>query len=132
MAEALLGALRLAHALAAVLWVGSALVFALGESGAPSRVLRETLGAGVAVFVLTGTLLAVQRLSSAPVPPSYAVLLATKVGLGLWMFVLARRPRSAEAGSSRLSVNWQLSILGITIYAIAIALRAIYEDSIRP
>ncbi|MBI4213919.1 MAG: hypothetical protein HY534_06370 [Chloroflexi bacterium] len=133
----LLGALRLAHALAAVLWVGSALVVALSSdrhSSASSPVLRETIGAGVAVFVLTGTILAVQRLASAPVPPSYPVVLAAKVGLAVWMFWLARKAGlgATEALSPRVSINWQLAMIGILIYALAIALRAIYEGALRP
>ena len=134
MAEGLLGALRLAHALAALLWVGSAVVFALGAPSANAVLaprLRDLLGVGVAVFVLSGTLLAAQRLSSAALPPSYAVVLAIKVGLGLWMFMLARKPRSGESRLP-LSVNGQLAIIGVLIYALAIALRSIYEDAIRP
>ena len=131
-----MGALRLAHALAAALWVGSALVFALNAAGAsggrPSPLFRETLGAGVAVFVLTGTILAVQRLSSAPVPPSYAVLLAVKVALGVWMFVIARSLGTrSESRPPRIPVYWQLAGIGVVIYALAIALQAIYEGSIR-
>lgn len=131
--------LRLGHALAAALWVGSALVYALTLSGPSPRpvspLLRETFGAGVAVFVLTGTVLAFQRLSSAPVPPTYPALLGVKIALGAWMFGLARRLGAAQTESQprpRVAIEWQLAILGVAIYALAIALRAIYEDAIRP
>ena len=135
--ETLLGLLRLAHALAAALWVGSALVYALTRSATVERpsslLLRETFGAGVAVFVLTGTVLAFERLSSAPVPPTYPAVLAVKVTLGVWMFSLARKmgavgPTTPPPG---VPLEWQLAGVGMVIYALAIALRAIYEGAIR-
>lgn len=137
MGEALLGVLRLAHALAAALWVGSALVFALTRTSIHPRpsslLLRETFGAGVAVFVLTGMVLAFQRLASAPVPPAYAAVLAVKIALGVWMFALARRMGTIGPDNTRgVPMEWQLAGIGIAIYALAIALRSIYEDSIRP
>ena len=85
------------------------------------------------MFVLTGTMLTMQRLSSAPVPPSYAAVLAVKVGLGIWMFTLARKPVFGAPSGSKpwIPVHWQLATIGIVIYALAIALRAIYESSLR-
>jgi hypothetical protein len=134
----LLGLLRLAHALAAALWVGSALISALSLAGGTTRpsspLLHETFGAGVAVFVLTGTVLAFQRLSSAPVPPTYPALLAVKVVLGVWMFSLAKgmgSPRPARLWLG-ISLEQRLAAVGIAIYALAIALRAVYEGSIQP
>lgn len=90
------------------------------------------LSAGVAVFILTGALLAVQRLASAPLPISYPIVLVIKVGLGVWMFVLARRAgTNASIGALRVPIPWQLAGIGVVIYGLAIALRAIYEDAIR-
>lgn len=154
--DALLGLLRLAHALAAALWVGGALIYVLagragpaaeGEAetfGSPPRdgpvdtaargstFFRGMLGGGVAVFVLSGTVLAFQRLSSAPLPPLYLGLLAIKIGLGGLMFLLARQMGSNAARPlAGVGPAWQLAVLGIVIYGLAIALRSIYEEALR-
>jgi hypothetical protein len=113
------------------LWVGGTLIVALGSAAqplrSPSPLLRETLGAGVAVFILTGTILAFQRLSSAPLPVAYPVVLAVKVGLGVWMFTLVRRPRAGSSISP-----WLPAAVGVAIYALAIVLRMLYESALRP
>lgn len=137
MADVLLGGLRLAHALAAATWVGAAIVYVLVPAGSPQRstppVFREVFAAGVAVFVVSGVILAFQRLSSAALPPSYVALLALKTLLGLGLFVLVR-----PGGSPRVAAGpwWtrreaQVALLGAIIYALAIGLRNIYEETLR-
>jgi Ca2+/H+ antiporter len=96
--------------------------------------LRETLRATIGVFLVTGAFLAVQRLSSAALPPTYFAALAVKVALALAMFGAARR--LAVAAGPPVGAWWQTPEvtvlgLGVAIYALAIALRAIYEDTIR-
>ena len=61
--DVLVAALRLAHALAAALWVGGTLTYAVVDRTAriemgPGawRAFREILRAGIAVFVLTGAM----------------------------------------------------------------------------
>ena len=139
--DLVLGAVRLAHALAAALWVGGTLVFALFPIGAAAdggnrfatQRYRQLLRAGIGVFVLSGALLSVERLGSAPLPPSYFAILIVKVALGIWMFSVAR-----HVGSTRLHSrgNWsrpelRVVALGVAIYALAIALRAIYDGVVR-
>jgi putative copper export protein len=139
--EPLLAVLRLAHALAAAVWVGGILAYALSASGSPSlalaspawRGLREALRIGVGVFLLTGAVLAAERLSSAALPPTYAALLALKIILGLWMFAIARR---IGASPGRDPTWWraperQVLLIGVVIYALALTLRSIYEQTIR-
>jgi len=141
--EVLLGSVRLAHALAAALWVGGTLAYALlpsdfdaKRSPAPDlRRYREALRIGIGVFVVSGALLAVERLGSAPLPPSYFAILIVKVALGIWMFAAARQigsPRlSAERSAIWSRAEYRVLALGIVIYALAVALRSIYESVIR-
>ncbi len=136
--EVLLGALRLAHALAAALWIGGTLTYALVQPPAASAnwgAFREALRVGIGIFILTGVILAMERLSSATLPPTYMGVLAVKVGLGLWMFALARRIGTAQTAETSL-VWWrrpesQVLGLGAVIYGLAVALKSIYEDTIR-
>jgi putative copper export protein len=135
MTDVLVGVLRLAHALAAATWVGGTFIRIIttpdGSRPEPARqqALREALRVGIGVFLLTGVILAVQRLGSAPLPPMYVGLLAAKIVLGLRMFVLARHvgleraPRRPER---------EILLLGVVVYGIAVALRTIYEETIRP
>jgi len=138
--ELLVAGLRLAHALSAALWVGGTLAFALVDQSArsavgpsPWRTFREALRIGIGVFVLTGGIMTVERLGSATLPPTYFGVLAVKVGLGIWMFALARR---IGAVSPTGIVWWrrpEASVigLGVAIYGLAIALKSIYEDALR-
>lgn len=130
---------RLAHALSAALWVGGTLAWVLAAptgDGTPWRPLRAALRPGIAVFVLTGALMAAERLASAPLPPAYFAILALKVGLALWMFSVARHLGSP--GSTSGWSHWwrrpegQLVVLGMCVYGLAMALRAIYDGAIRP
>ncbi len=136
MGELLIAGLRLAHALAAASWMGGTLVFSLFPSAkerVPSPALREGVAAGVAVFLISGVILSVQRLGSAPLPPTYFFFLAVKALLGLWMFALARRVAMVNGGGV---AGWRLPearllLVGVVVYALAAALRAIYEDTVR-
>lgn len=140
--DVLFGALRLAHALAAALWVGGLLAFTLAGTrehpafSAPSWVpVREALRLGIGVFVITGVIIAVERLGGAPLPPTYLAVLGAKVALGLWMFVLARQLGTVVADGGA-SVSWwrperKIVALGVVIYVLAMVLRAIYENTIR-
>ena len=134
-AEVLLGALRLAHALAAAMWLGGALAYAVGAAPPPGRPgvwLRDLLRPAIGVFVVTGTIMAADRLASAPLPPWYFGLLGMKVALGVWMFTLAR-----GLGSPRQpQVAWitgarGILLLGVVVYALALTLRSIYEATLR-
>ncbi len=138
--ELLLGGVRLAHALAAALWVGGMLVVALLPIGsAPTPAIqwyRQGLRAGIGVFVVSGALLAVERLGSAPLPPTYFALLLLKIALGIWMFAAARRIGLAQPVGSGWTASWaraevRVIALGVVVYALAIALRSIYEGTVR-
>jgi putative copper export protein len=142
-ADVLFGGLRLAHALAAALWVGGALTYLLvafqGTDGGPRlawRPLREALRATIGVFVVTGVIMAMQRLSSAALPPAYFAVLLVKVGLAIWLFSLGRFLGTAS-GDAAGSVSWwkqpvaRMLGVGIAIYGLATVLSAIYERALR-
>jgi putative copper export protein len=140
----LLGGVRLSHALAAALWVGGALVCALSPGGsgqvdaswAGLRNFREALRIAIGVFVVSGALLSVERLGSAPLPPTYFGILVVKIGLGVWMFAVARHigVTAVPSGGSgfRARAEHQVVVLGVVIYGLALVLRSIYEDALRP
>lgn len=139
-AEALIGFLRLAHALAAALWVGGALILVVapslvkrpGQEPLGWRQLREALRLAIGVFVLTGAAMAAERLAGAPLPPTYFVVLALKVAVGSWMFVIARRLGLAARDSPPWRrPEWQVLGLGVVVYGLAVALKAIYEATLR-
>ncbi|MBI3973056.1 MAG: hypothetical protein HY332_17395 [Chloroflexi bacterium] len=160
--------LRTAHALAAVLWVGGSLFFALALIPALRRIgataerlelatavgreFRRLVRASIVIFLVTGAILAFDRLSRPGVPALYTALLGVKIALALWMFWLVRerdvpdRPATlatatapsesgAAAASSEASALWHpcirrqtlLLTLGIAVYLLAIVLRVIFE-----
>jgi len=126
---------RLAHALAAATWVGGAIIFVAAPAvaktvaGPDGRHARELLRAGVAVFVLTGAIMTVERLGSAPVPPTYFAVLAVKVAAAVWMFAIARAAGRRDIQGA--DPTRRLLTLGLVIYALAMVLRSIYEHAIR-
>jgi hypothetical protein len=140
-AEVLSVGLRLAHALAAALWVGASFVYLMAppspgvESGRSWRAVREALRIGIGVFVVTGAILTVQRLSSATLPPTYFAVLVLKVGLAVWLFSLGRFI-GASGAASKPAEWWRRRevhavAVGVTIYGLAMVLLAIYESALR-
>ena len=139
--DVLVGSLHQAHALAAAIWIGGMTMYLVASratsGGLPAEALlrfREVLRIGIAVFLLTGAFMTVQRLSSAPLPPLYFALLVAKVGLALWLFSLARR---IGRGVPVLDGRWwthsegRIVVGGVVIYGLAMALRIVYENTIR-
>jgi hypothetical protein len=133
--DLLLGAVRLAHALAAALWVGGAFILTIaptvvqGIGGDDGRRLRDSMRIGVAVFVLSGAIMAAERLGSAPVPPTYFAVLGTKIVLAAWMFAVARGLGRAQR--DRGEDGRRLLVLGLVIYVLAMILRSMYEHALR-
>jgi hypothetical protein len=96
--------------------------------------LREVLRMGIGVFLVTGAFMTVQRLSSAPLPPLYFALLVAKVGLALWLFSVARTiGRGVRVQNGRWWSRSEGRVVagGIVIYGLAMALRIIYENTLR-
>ena len=100
-------AVRFGHALAAVVWVGGSLFYALALTPAFDRIgrtrernellsaigqeFRQLVRLAIVVFLFSGAILTFDRLSQPRVTALYVGVLAVKVALSLWMFWLARR-----------------------------------------
>ena len=139
----LLVILRWLHAVAAGLWLGGGLlVLALRKREletelSPSvwgRAAGRTLRLGVAVFILTGALLATSRLTEPNVPGAYVAILAVKITLAFLMFWLAvPRRRSDVAPSGRPKREWMhdrtfwIIAMALLIYLISVALDELVE-----
>jgi putative copper export protein len=140
--------------MAAVAWVGGSLFYAavlnpaMEEVGpTPDRVslfvvttreFREVVKLAILVFVVTGAILAVDRLSVPRVTTIYAVVLALKIGLSIAMFWLAGRlgPKPGVVGSTSKNRPWWLRPqylileLGTIVYLLSEILRLLYEQSL--
>ena len=161
---------RWAHTLAAVAWVGGSILFLLvlrpalrrGGQGAESagalvgREFRGLVDTCVVVLVLTGVILAFDRLTSPAVGVSYIVTLGLKVSLAVGMFALAlarRRPepvqgRRADATAAAAAAETPnemprvrriirgltgvnlIVILGMVVFLLSDLLRALYEGGL--
>jgi putative copper export protein len=143
-----------AHAMAAVAWVGGCLFYAavlnpaMEEVGpTPERVslfsvatreFRELVKVAILVFVATGAILAVDRLSVPRVTTVYAAILAIKIALSIGMFWLASRlgpkPGIASSGSKNrpwwLRPQYLILELGTIVYLLSEVLRLLYEQSL--
>jgi uncharacterized membrane protein len=144
-----------AHAMAAVTWVGGCLFYAavlnpaIEEVGpTPERVsllvvaareFREVVKLAILVFVVTGAILAVGRLSVPRVTTLYAAALALKIALSLLMFWLASRLGVRSGGISATSAKHQpwwlrpqylILELGTVVYLLSEVLRMLYEQSL--
>src|SRR5262245_36885132 len=105
-ADLLLVAMRWAHGMATIVWLGggaySALIQGrqlrqLEDRAAAAEIGRATgaefgrwVNAAMIVFIVSGVILTVDRLSSRGATVEYGIVLALKVGLALWMFGIAQ------------------------------------------
>ena len=114
--DGILIAIRWAHALAAVAWVGGSIFFLLvlrpslkrASGGGPVGRLagaefRSLVNMAIAVLVLTGVVLSLSRLTSTAVSVPYVVVLVGKVIVALYMFsvawLLRRRDTTGKPGA---------------------------------
>ncbi len=126
-------ALRWAHSLAAVAWLGGGLFYLLTRPEVGAAALRELFRTAVAVFLATGVILALDRLTQPQLPALSPPLLALKMGLSvaLFAFVATRpaRPHESPSEGSDRARQPMLVVLGAgaLIYLLAIALKLLYE-----
>ena len=163
-------AVRWAHALAAVAWVGGSIFLLLvlrpalrkaegQEAGSAGelvgREFRGLVDTCVVVLVLTGVVLAFDRLTSPVIGVSYVVTLGLKAALAVGMFALAwarrvqpRRPEPVEgrqenaAAAAAVASGGMMGvrriirgltgtnlivILGVLVFLLSDLLRALYE-----
>ena len=148
---ALLILLRYVHVIAGALWVGGGIVVLAARTapdtarvtGISSAVLGRTVGklvgTGFAVFVVTGVLLAFNRLAEQTIDAAYVAVLLSKALLTLAMFRMAvprRRGVAPHDASAPIGAWWQsrtAAIVGLAlvIYLLSLILNEMAERSLR-
>ena len=152
--EVILLAIRWAHALAAVVWIGGSLFLllagrpalrAVDTDGLVGRALamefRPIVATAIAVLMVSGVILAVQRLTSDAAGVAYTIALAVKILLAAYAFAIAwllpRRPgraAGAEAGTGvaggirrALTGPETLAVIGVVVIGLADVLAWLFE-----
>ena len=151
--DIILLAIRWAHALAAVTWIGGSLFMllaarpALQSLGAQSSLVGRALAAefrpivatAIGVLIASGVILAAQRLTADAAGLAYISFLAAKILLSLYAFVIAwrlARRRSENGGGCKrrggrirrtLLGPGALAVLGIVVIGLADVLAWLYE-----
>ena len=165
-AEGFLLAVRWVHDIAAVAWVGGSIFYLLvlrpalrkADEGAPrtnalvAAEFRGLVDTAIVVLVLTGAILTFDRLNSRFVDAPYVAVLAVKLVLALWMFLLAgglrRRRRAAGTAAASatasqpqatprfallarlLSAANLIVIGGVLVFLLADLLRLLFERAV--
>src|SRR3972149_4708379 len=117
---------RWGHALAAIVWVGGSLFYLLTLNPAlallgdfpEQRALLDHIGQqfqevvrlAIRIFVLTGVVLTVDRLTQPTITVAYVLVLGIKVALALWMFWLAEQLRRRPGPSVVRGVTAQMRL----------------------
>lgn len=150
-------AVRWSHAVAAVAWVGGSLFYLFALSPAvigldaagrgavmagAGRQFQEMVRLAIFVFLFTGVILTVDRLTQPSVSVTYVAVLGVKIALSLWMFWIAQQLRRAPAPPGSVSHAkasppraWfertdLLLVLGLVVYLLAILLNVIFETEL--
>lgn len=158
--DALIVALRWAHVLATIAWLGGGayatlilaprLREAAGDAGRPlaERLRAETardfarwVDTAIVVFIVSGVLLTFDRLARRGATVEYGIVLGLKVGLAFWMFGIARgvgrrrrhpTPRGRWAAARAFLGSPRLLLwLGALVVLLATILKAISEAALR-
>ncbi len=142
--------IRWAHALAAVTWIGGSLFMLLAArpalrslrneigdaNGLVGRVLaaefRPIVVTAIAVLIITGVILTVDRLTSDAAGIAYTAVLVAKIVLAVYAFAVAwllpRRRGNDTAGIGRaLTGPTALTIVGIIVIGLADVLAWLFE-----
>ena len=154
---------RWIHVVAAAVWVGGSIFYlfvlrpALRRSPEAGSRINEATAAefgtlvDTCIFVIlaSGVILTFNRLTAGVTGPSYGLVLAVKIALSVWMFILARGRRRRTAlldmyGQnpdppsgrfrkilSALSGYNTIAILGVIVLLLADLLNTLYEVAIR-
>ena len=145
--------IRWAHALAAVVWIGGSLFMLLAgrpalrntdPEGLVGRALavefRPIVATAIAVLIVSGVILTVDRLTSEAAGIAYTVVLVAKIVLAVYAFgiawLLPRRRRPSPQPSPRgrggklvsgLSGPVALTIVGVLVIGLADVLTWLFE-----
>ncbi|MBM3925034.1 MAG: hypothetical protein FJ320_03470 [SAR202 cluster bacterium] len=117
----------------------------VAEESNPSSIaadFRALVYTAMGVLLVTGVILTFHRLTSNFAGPAYAVVLAVKIALALYMFYLVRflRSRSYPHDSPNPPSRWlaiassatTVVVLGLIVLFLADILAALFEDALKP
>ena len=137
--------IRWAHALAAVVWIGGSLFMLLAgrpalrkvdSEGLVGRALavefRPIVATAIAILIISGVILTVDRLTSDAASMAYTVVLVAKIVLAVYAFGVAwllPRRRAQRAGGIRgaLAGPTVLTIVGVIVIGLADVLTWLFE-----
>ncbi len=143
--EIILLVIRWAHALAAVAWIGGSLFMLLAArpalrsadaDGLVGRALavefRPIVTTAIAVLIVTGVILTVDRLTSDAAGIAYTAALIAKIVLAAYAFCVAwllprRRGRGAGGPVGALTGPVALTIIGVLVIGLADVLTWLFE-----
>ncbi len=153
-------AIRWLHAVSAVAWVGGSLFYLLvlrpvaRREGTPWAIVNQAIAREfkgvvdtcILVLIVTGVIMAFDRLTGEFIGIPYVGTLAVKIFLALWMFYLAlsRRRTIAQASASQTGETtalWQkaaravsgynlIAILGVLVFLLSDLLRFLVEKAL--
>ncbi len=151
-ADIILLAIRWAHALAAVVWIGGSLFMLLAarpalrslrsKTGDDSvgGLMRRALNAefrpivltAIGALIVSGGVLTVARLTSDAAGVAYTVVLVAKIALSVYAFVIAwllprRRGNKSDGVAGVLSGPTALTIAGVIVIGLADVLTWLFE-----
>jgi putative copper export protein len=141
--DLLLVAMRFLHASAAIIWIGAIwfeLFVALPalESGDAAPILagfdlamREIVQTALIVFLVSGAILTVERLSHNVVGTAYVATLGLKIVLAVVMFQVGFRFRGAQ-GPRRVRSLQVMAALGLIVVLLATLLKWLFERALVP
>ena len=140
--------IRWAHALAAVVWIGGSLFMLLAgrpalrtadSGGLVGRALatefRPIVVTAIAVLIVSGVILTVDRLTSDAAGMAYTVVLVAKILLAVYAFVVAwllprRRDRPAGGIPGAMTGPVALTIAGVLVIGLADVLTWLFEKGL--
>ena len=156
-------AIRWLHSISAVAWVGGSLFYLLvlrpaaRREGTPWAIVNQAIAREfkgvvdtcILVLIVTGVIMAFDRLTGEFIGIPYVATLAVKILLALWMFYLAlsRRRTIAQASASQTGETtaptalWQkaaravsgynlIAILGVLVFLLSDLLRFLVEKAL--
>ena len=154
--DLILLAIRWAHALGAVAWVGGGVFYLMVLRPAfrrtkPAPEVSKSIGdefrglvnTAIIVLVVTGAILTASRLTADTITIPYVAVLVLKVALALYMFAVMRfrRPQSVDYDAAKsptglarmraaLTGPTALLVIGVVIFGLADVLSYLFESSL--
>ena len=137
--------IRWAHALAAVVWIGGSLFMLLAgrpalraadSGGLVGRALaaefRPIVVTAIAVLIVSGVILTVDRLTSDAAGMAYTVALVAKILLAVYAFIVAwllprRRDRPSGGIGGAMTGPVALTVAGVLVIGLADVLTWLFE-----